>query len=381
VSRSPRASGYFRTSYDQDLTLLQTRLERASLVVFGIALLAFPLIASPFQLDLACQVFLACVGSLSLMLLTGYAGQISLGHAGLLAAGAFTVGILFRETNAPFWVTLPAAALVGALLGIIFGLPSLRLRGLYLAVSTLALHFVVIYLGGEYETRRGFSTGIVVDPPKLGGWSISDGRVWYFILLAAAAATLLVCLNLLRARTGRAWRALRTRETVAEALGIGIASYKLLAFVISSAVTAVAGALFAYYRGFVSVEAFSLFLTIQYLAMVIIGGMGSLLGAVLGAIFVTIFPYIIEIGLLALPGAQRYASLLFAANYAAFGLVMILFLVFEPLGLVGIWRRMQTYFLLWPFKRPDDPGSVDDRKARGGLSPRHHGRARHHAGG
>jgi branched-chain amino acid transport system permease protein len=331
--------------------LIATRLERTSLGAFIIALLAFPLIASPFQLDLACQVFLACVGSLSLMLLTGYAGQISLGHAGLIAAGAFTVGILFRETNAPFWITLPAAALVGALLGVIFGLPSLRLRGLYLAVSTLALHFVVIYLGGEYESRRGFSTGIVVDPPKLGSVSISDGRAWYFILLTAAAVTLLICLNLLRARTGRAWRAIRTRETVAEALGIGIAGYKLLAFVISSAVTAVAGALFAYYRGFVSVEAFSLFLTIQYLAMVIIGGMGSLLGALLGATFVTVFPYIIETGLLALPGAQRYANLLFAVNYAAFGLVMILFLMFEPLGLVGIWRRIQSYFLLWPFRQ------------------------------
>ena len=350
MSRSPRASGYFRTNYQQDFALVQTSLERTSLGVFILVLLALPLVASPFQLDLACQVFLACVGSLSLMLLTGYAGQISLGHAGLLAAGAFTVGILFREVNAPFWVTLPAAALVGALLGIIFGLPSLRLRGLYLAVSTLALHFVVIYLGGEYESRRGFSTGIVVDPPKLAGVSITDARAWYSILLAAAAATLLICMNLLRARTGRAWRAGRTRETVAEALGIGIASYKLLAFVISSALTAVAGGLFAYYRGFVSVEAFSLFLTVQYLAMVIIGGMGSLLGALLGAIFVTIFPYLIEIGLFALPGAQRYASLLFAVNYAAFGLVMILFLIFEPLGLVGIWRRVQSYFLLWPFK-------------------------------
>jgi len=356
VSRQPCASGYFRTGYEQDLALIATRLERRSLGVFVIALLAFPLIASPFQLDLACQVFLACIGSLSLMLLTGYAGQISLGHAGLIAAGAFTVGILFRETNAPFWITLPAAALVGALLGIIFGLPSLRLRGLYLAVSTLALHFVVIYLGGEYESRRGFSTGIVIDPPRLGSVSISDGRAWYFILLAAAA-TLLVCLNLLRARTGRAWRAIRAHETVAEALGIGIAGYKLLAFVISSAVTALAGALFAYYRGFVSVEAFSLFLTIQYLAMVIIGGMGSLLGALLGATFVTIFPYIIEIGLLALPGAQRYASLLFAVNYAAFGLVMILFLIFEPLGLVGIWRRIQSYFLLWPFRHRAASGS------------------------
>jgi branched-chain amino acid transport system permease protein len=350
VSSQPRASGYFRTSYGEDLALLGTRLQRISLAIFVLALLLFPLIASPFQLDLASQVFLAAIGALSLMLLTGYAGQISLGHAGLIAAGAFTVGILFRETNAPFWITLPAAALVGALLGVIFGLPSLRLRGLYLAVSTLALHFVVIYLGGEYESRRGFSTGIVIDPPSVGGVAITDGRAWYFILLAGAAVTLLLCANLLRARTGRAWRAIRAHETVAEALGIGIAGYKLLAFVISSAMTAVAGALFAYYRGFVSVEAFSLFLTIQYLAMVIIGGMGSLLGALLGAAFVTVFPYLIEGALLALPGAQGYASLLFAANYSAFGLVMIIFLIFEPLGLVGIWHRVQSWFLLWPFK-------------------------------
>jgi branched-chain amino acid transport system permease protein len=350
VSSQPRASGYFRTSYAQDLALVGTRLQRVSLVVFIVALLLFPLIASPFQLDLASQVFLTAIGALSLMLLTGYAGQISLGHAGLIAAGAFTVGILFRETNAPFWITLPAAALVGALLGVIFGLPSLRLRGLYLAVSTLALHFVVVYLGGEYESRRGFSTGIVIDPPSLGGIAVTDGRAWYFILLAAAAVTLLLCANLLRARTGRAWRAIRAHETVAEALGIGIAGYKLLAFVISSAITAVAGALFAYYRGFVSVEAFSLFLTVQYLAMVIIGGMGSLLGALLGAAFVTVFPYLIEGALLALPGAQSYASLLFAVNYSAFGLVMIVFLIYEPLGLVGIWHRVQSWFLLWPFK-------------------------------
>jgi branched-chain amino acid transport system permease protein len=351
VSSRPAASGYFRTGYAADLALVGTHAAVMWLAVFLLALLAFPLIASPFQLDLACQVFLACIGSLSLMLLTGYAGQISLGHAGLIAAGAFTVGILFREMHAPFWLTLPAAGLVGVLLGLIFGLPSLRLRGLYLAVSTLALHFIVIYLGGEYETRRGFSTGIMIDPPQLGSISVTDGRAWYFILLAAAAATLLICLNLMRARSGRAWRAIRTHETVAETLGIGIAAYKLLAFVISSAITAVAGALFAYYRGFVSVEAFSLFLTIQYVAMVIVGGMGSLLGALLGAAFVTLFPYAVESALLALPGAQEIASMLFAVNYAAFGLVMILFLVLEPLGLVGIWRRIQSYFLLWPYKQ------------------------------
>jgi branched-chain amino acid transport system permease protein len=353
----PFASGYFRTTYARDIRLVDTRTQVASLAVFVALLAAFPFFASAFLLDLANQFFLASIGAVALMLLTGYAGQVSLGHAGLLAAGAFTVGILVKEVNAPFWVTVPAAAAVGALLGVVFGLPSLRLRGLYLAVSTLALYFVVAYVGSEYETQRGFSTGIVVDPPALGPFTVDDPRVWYFVLLAAAAATVVLCLNLLRARSGRAWRAIRDHETVAEALGINVPAYKLAAFVVSSALTAVAGALFAYYRGFVSVEAFSLFLTIQYLAMVIIGGMGSLLGALLGATFVTLFPYIIETGLLSLPGAQRYASLLFAVNYAGFGFVMILFLIFEPLGLVGIWHRIQSYFLLWPFKHRSASGS------------------------
>jgi len=342
----PRASGYFHTGYAQDLALLQTRAERISLVILAVLLVALPFIASPFLLDLACQVFLASIGALSLMLLTGYAGQISLGHAGLIAAGAFTTGILAREIHAPFWLTLPASALTGIVLGLVFGLPSLRLRGLYLAVSTLALYFIVIYLGGEYETKRGLSTGIIIDPPVVGGFRLSDGRAWYFVLLAAAGGTLLICTNLLRSRTGRAWRAIRAHETVAEALGIGIAGYKLLAFVISSALASLAGALFAYYRGFVSVEAFSLFLSIQYVAMIIVGGMGSLLGA----LFVTLLPYLIEALLMRLPNAQSYAGALFAIDFSAFGVVMILFLVFEPLGLVGIWRRLQTYFLLWPFK-------------------------------
>ena len=349
--QEPRASGYFRSSYEQGLRLVETRTQWASLVVFALALCAFPLIASPFQLDLACQVFLAAIGSISLMLLTGFAGQVSLGHAGLIAAGAFTVGILFKETGAQFWVTIPAAAAVGALIGVIFGLPSLRLRGLYLAVSTLALHFVVVYLGGEYETKRGFSTGVLIDAPKIGEFVLRDRRIWYFVLLVFALVTLLISLNLLRSKTGRAWGAIRSHETIAEALGIGVSGYKLLAFVISSSMTAVAGALFAYYRGFVSVEAFSLFLSIQYVAMIIVGGMGSLLGAILGAIFVTLLPYAIEYAVALLPNARSYAGSLAAFNYAAFGIVMILFLIFEPAGLVGIWRRVQSYFLLWPFKQ------------------------------
>lgn len=316
----------------------------AGLAAVAAALLAFPFVASFVYVDIAAQVFLASIGAISLMLLTGYAGLISLGHAGLIAAGAFTAGILYRETGAPFWIGLPAAGLMGALLGIIFGLPSLRLRGIYLAVSTLALHFVVIYLAGEYETRRGFSTGILIDPPRAFGYEIYDIKVWYFVLLGFAVLTWWVARNLLRSRTGRAWNAIHGTETVAAAMGVNVPRAKLTAFVISSAITAMAGALFAYFRGFVSVEAFTLFLTIQYVAMIIIGGMGSLLGAVLGALFVTVFPYLIEGATALVPDGQRIAGAIFALNYAAFGIVMIAFLAFEPNGLVGIGRRIAGLF-------------------------------------
>jgi branched-chain amino acid transport system permease protein len=209
---------------------------------------------------------------------------------------------------------------------------------------------VVLYLGGEYETKRGYSTGMVIDAPAIAGWTISGNRTWYFIFLAAAAVTLLVSINLLRSKTGRAWRAVRAHETVAGAFAIDVKNAKLSAFVVSSTITALAGALFAHWRGFVSVEAFSLFLSIQYVAMIIIGGMGSLLGAILGAIFVTLFPYGIESVMRSFAGKVN-PSIIFSVNHAAFGLVMILFLVFEPLGLVGIFRRIQNYFLLWPFKQ------------------------------
>lgn len=308
--------------------------------IIAVALLAVPFFANAFALDLANQMLLAGIGALALMLLTGYAGQISLGSAGLMAAGAFTVGILFREFALPFWVALPLATLVGALLGVLFGLPSLRLRGLYLAVSTLALHFIVIYVGGEYESSRSFSAGILIDPPIVFGYEIYGGFNWYFILLAVLIATYALCFNLTRSRTGRAWTMVRTKETVASAIGVDVARAKLLAFVISSALTGLAGGLFAYYRGFVSIEAFSLYLAVQYVAMIIIGGIGSLAGALLGAAFVTVLPYVIEGILFSLPGASRYAGAAFAANYAAFGLIMILFLAFEPQGLIGIWRRL-----------------------------------------
>lgn len=312
----------------------------AGRATLAVAFVGFPFVASFTYVDIAAQVFLASIGAMSLMLLTGFAGLISLGHAGLIAAGAFTAGILYRETGAPFWIGLPAAGLTGALLGVIFGLPSLRLRGVYLAVSTLALHFVVIYAAGEYEARRGFSTGILIDPPRAFGHEIYDIKIWYFVILFFALSTWWLSRNLLRSRTGRAWNAIHGTETVASAMGVNVPRAKLTAFVISSAITAMAGAIFAYFRGFVSVEAFTLFLTIQYIAMIIIGGMGSLAGAMLGALFVTVFPYVIEGVTSLVPNGQRIAGSIFALNFAAFGIVMIAFLAFEPNGLIGIGRRI-----------------------------------------
>ena len=332
------------------MAIVETGSRWICLMVLALVLVAFPFIASAFLLDLVSQVLLALIGSIALMLLTGYAGQISLGHAGLIAAGAFTTAILFKELGAPIWVTFPASGLVGAILGFIFGLPSLRLKGLYLALSTLALHFIVTYLGAEYESRRGFATGVVVESPSLGPLVIQDARVWYFVLLLLDVLIVIFAINLIRSRTGRAWMAIRDRDIAAEALGIKLSSYKLSAFVVSSVITSLGGCLFAYYRGFVSVEAFSLLMTIEYVAMVIIGGMGSILGAIFGTIFVVLLPYLIEGAVTAMKVPPRFSTYMFSINHAAFGLIMIIFLVLEPAGLVGIWARVRNYFILWPFK-------------------------------
>jgi branched-chain amino acid transport system permease protein len=199
---------------------------------------------------------------------------------------------------------------------------------------------------------------VSIPPPRLGTWVLKGTTAWYYALTAVAALVLILSVNLQRSRAGRAWMAIRDREIAAESVGIDVARYKVLAFVWSSGLTAVAGALFAYHRAFVSVEAFGFFLAIEYIAMIIIGGLGSSLGAVLGAAFVTLLPYGIDAavaGLRAPGGAEYY---LFPAKFGAFGLLMAVFLVFEPQGLVGIWRRIRNWFSLWPLRyRPLRPAS------------------------
>ncbi|MGH2667749.1 MAG: branched-chain amino acid ABC transporter permease, partial [bacterium] len=309
-----------------------------------------PGLASRFVLELVSQAALAAVGALALNLLTGMAGQVSLGHAGFLAAGGFTVGMLVEGIAAPPWLTLPAAAVVGALLGLIVGAPSLRLKGLYLALGTLALHYVVLWIGGEYQARFGFNTGVTVPPLALGPLTIRTTVQWYYALVGIAAVATFLCVNLTRSRVGRAWMAVRDREIAAASLGIAVARYKLLAFVASAVMTSVAGAIWAYHRSFVSVEAFGFNVTLEYIAMVIIGGLGSVLGALIGAAFVTLLPYLIDAIVAALPFGAAAQYYLFPLKFGAFGLLMALFLLFEPQGLVGIWQRCRNWIVLWPLR-------------------------------
>lgn len=350
--------GYFKTTYAADLALIDTRLRRVALAALLLLLLLLPAFASRLVLDLAAQVALAAIGALALNVLTGLAGQISLGHAGFIAAGAFTTAAVVESGARSPLAALGAAAVVGAGLGLLVGFPALRLRGLYLALATIAMHHVVLWGAGELQNRWGANTGYTIPPPVVLGVALKGTITWYYVLGASAAAVLLFTVNLQRSRTGRAWMAIRDREIAAESIGIDVVRGKLAAFVTSSVLTSIAGVLFAWQRGFVSVEAFGFFVAIEYVAMIIIGGLGSALGAVLGAAFVTLLPYGIDaaVARLDLPGGIEYY--LFPAKFGAFGLLMAAFLVFEPQGLVGIWRRVRNWFLLWPLRaRPLRAGS------------------------
>jgi branched-chain amino acid transport system permease protein len=345
-----RLPSTLRTSYAADTRLLDTAFVRFWAVTGLAAALALPLIMTNFWAGVANETLIAIIAALALNLLMGVTGQISLGHAGFIAAGAFTAAALVTHLQAPFVVTLAAAALIGAVLGVLVGLPALRLKGLYLAVSTLAAHFVIVVGLGQYQAAISYGSGFSIGPPLLAGLEISSELRWYYLLLPGALLVLLINLNWLRSAFGRAWMAILHKDVAAEALGINVHVYKLLAFSASTSLTCFAGALWAWHTGFVSVEAFDFHMLIQYLAMVIIGGLGSVLGTSLGAIFVMVLPHVITAAVEKTPLLKGMGTQVFELQIGLFGVIMLLFLILEPRGLAGIWMRVRAYFQLWPFK-------------------------------
>jgi len=346
-----------RTSYLESNAVFPHPHQKLLLGLVLAAAATLPAVASMFFVHLMNLCFLAAIGALGLAILTGFCGQISLGHAAFLAVGAFTTVILDVHAGLTFVLVVPAAAIAGATLGFIVGLPSLRFRGVYLAISTLAMHYAIIFLATTYQAKFGSSAsaGITIPDPSIGPLVLRGDYAWYYFLLAFLALAAAFCTNLARTRPGRAWMAIRDRDIAAAALGVDLTRYKLAAFMASSTLASISGSLLAYYSNVVTIEKFTLDLAVIYLAMIVVGGMGSILGTVMGAMFITLLPYGIDFLFGFLPRSWRFGSILFGVEVGAVGVCVVLFLLFEPKGLVEIWRRIEIYFDRWPFRyRPLD---------------------------
>lgn len=342
--------GDFRTAYEKDMELLQTPFVKVCVTAFFVFLLAWPFLVKSAFLWITLQILIATIGAVGLNILTGFTGQISLGQGAFLGVGAYTSAYITAKLGLSFWVGVPAAGLVTAMAGMVFGIPSLRLKGLYLAIATLASQFILEWIFLRWESVTGGSYGIVIPRPSLGGYVFESDRSYYYIVLLIAAAMVLFAANLMRTRTGRAFMAVRDHYISAEIMGINLFKYRILSFAISSFYAGVAGALYGHSLRFVSSEQFNIEVSIVYLAMIIIGGLGSILGSIYGAVFMILLPKLLTIVTakiaVIVPGIAELAT---AMEQGIFGVIIIVFLIFEPDGLAHRWKMVKAYWKLYPF--------------------------------
>lgn len=342
--------GNYKTSYSKDMELFRIPRVKLRMLVIVILLFLFPLFASNYVVGLATLCTIATIGAIGLNILTGFTGQISIGVGAFLAVGGYTSAILTTTYGLSFWISLPIAGFVTAIVGGLFGIPSLRLKGLYLAIATLAAQVVILWAITRMPSITGGNAGMILQRPSIGSFSFTSHTSYYYLCLVIAIIVVIYTLNLFRTRTGRAFLAVHHRDVAAEIMGINLFNYKVTAFALSSFIVGIAGALLAHYTMVVTVELYSTQVSIEYLAMILVGGLGSVLGSIFGAIFITLLPvvlgYVVEFATVYFPSAH---SILNAFKEFAFGLVIILFLIFEPGGLVHIWNNIKNYFKLWPF--------------------------------
>ncbi len=350
-----RESGVFKTSYAADMAVFPLPIARwtvAALAAFFVVLL--PLALSEHPLAIANLVLIAVVGALGLNILVGYTGQISIGHAALMSVGAYTAANLVTRLHAPFWLTVPAGGLMAALIGGFIGIPSLRIKGLYLAIATLAGQLIIEWVINHVPwISGGIQASIQVSRPSVFGIELRTQAQFYPFLLFFAVLAIAASINLVRSRIGRAFIAIRDQDIAAEIIGIDIFRYKLLAFAIASFYAGVAGVLYTYYLGVANYEQFQIGVSIEYLAMIIIGGLGSVLGSIFGAAFVTLLP-IVSRSVLESVGSIFFsqgdlANIIPNLRLMIFGALIILFLALEPEGLNRLWRNVLGYFRVWPF--------------------------------
>ena len=342
--------GDFKDNYIDDEAIFQSVFVKFWLTLFFLFLLILPFIASSYSLYVANLIGIAVIGAVGLNLLTGFTGQISLGHAAFMGVGGYTLAILVTRYNISFWLALPCAGIVAAFFGAIIGSASLRVKGLYLSIATLAAQFIFGFIFIRWESMTHGIRGINIPAPTLGNIHFDTEQTFYFLTLFITVLAVGYARNLVRAPMGRAFVAIRERDIAAEIMGINLFKYKLIAFAISSFYAGISGALLVSFMKLVTPPHFPLSLSIQYLAMIITGGLGSILGSIFGAIFMTLVPELLNI-------MTSYMNELFTGfeaifnplKEAIFGILIVVFLIFEPRGLVAIWYRIKRFFFLWPF--------------------------------
>jgi branched-chain amino acid transport system permease protein len=350
-----RETGIFKTSYASDMALYPLPIARGTVIALLVLFIVIvPLVFSEYYLSIINLVLISIVGALGLNILVGYTGQISIGHAAFMSVGAYTAANLAVRAGLPFWITLPAGGLMAAIVGAVVGIPSLRIKGLYLAIATLAGQLIIEWIINHVPwISGGTQASIQVPRPSLFGIEMKTQGELYFFLLFFALIAIVAALNLARSRIGRAFVAIRDQDIAAEIIGIDIFRYKLIAFAISSFYAGVCGVLYTYYFGIANYEQFQLGVSIEYLAMIIIGGLGSVLGSILGAAFVALLPLVIRTVMESVGGfffaANEMATVVSSMRLVIFGALIIVFLVLEPEGLNRLWRNIRNYFRVWPF--------------------------------
>lgn len=341
-----------KQSYAADEALLRTRTQWAWMGILALVLIAAPFVLNNYWLYLACLVTINVASATGLNILTGYTGLVSLGQAAFMAVGAYTVAILERDFGTPFLLNLAAAGVVTALVGVLVGIPSLRVKGLYLAIATIAASFILHFVFVNWQSLTHGSSGMSLAPATFFGTQLVSNFQLYWVFVPITVLMVLGAANLFRTRIGRAFIAIRDRDISAEVLGIPLLRTKLLSFAISSFYAGVAGGMWAYFFRVVTPESFPFITSIFFLAAIIVGGMGTIIGGIVGAVFMTLVPELLRFLVeWASPFVPNAGTLLSPVRTVVFGLLIVGFLVFEPQGIAEIIQRIRRFFHLWPFRK------------------------------
>ena len=349
---SIRPCGDFRTSYRKDTTIFPTPLSFRFCVASIIVACGAPWVLDAYYLNLLIQIAYLGIAALGLNILVGFTGQISLGHSAFFGFGAFASAWINNTTGIPVFFAIPLAGVMTTAVGLLFGVPAARIKGLYLAIATLASQFILQDFFSRAEWFTGGAYGASANPVSIFGFAFDTDARFFFVALAWLVIMYVLATNLMRSRDGRAFVAVRDHYLSAEIMGVNLTRYRILSFGVSSFYAGVGGALFAHYLGFVSVEGFDILLSIQFLGMIIIGGLGSIMGSLMGTAFLVLLPEVMEAGVSLLGHSSFGAALSGGLPYIkemAIGLAIVLFLIFEPDGLAHRWRQIKAYWKLYPF--------------------------------